>query len=166
MSDARPIGVFDSGVGGLSIVRHLRGVLPAESILYLADTAWCPYGGRPAAEIRARSLAVARALLERGAKAIVVACNTASAAALEALRAEFDVPIVGVEPAVKPAAAATRNRRIGVLATEATLAAERFDRLMASYAADVEVVSQPGHGFVEMVEAGEVAGAAVRRRVA
>jgi glutamate racemase len=166
VSDARPIGVFDSGVGGLSIVRHLRRELPAEPILYLADTAWCPYGGRPQAEIRERSLAIARYLVARGAKALVVACNTASAAALEALRAELDVPVVGVEPAVKPAAAATRNRRIAVLATEATLAAERFDRLMHSYASDIEVVSLPGTGFVEMVEAGEVEGEAVRRRVA
>jgi glutamate racemase len=152
------IGVFDSGVGGLSVAREIRRVLPGESILYLADTAWCPYGGRPAEEIRDRALAIGRTLVERGAKLLVVACNTASAAALEALRTELDVPIVGVEPAVKPAALATRNRRVGVMATASTLGADRFSRLMREHAADVVVTSHACPGLVELVESGEVEG--------
>jgi glutamate racemase len=158
MSDPRPIGVFDSGVGGLSVAREIRRELPGEDLLYLADTAYCPYGGRPLEEIRARSLKVSRFLLARDAKIIVVACNSASAAALESLRSELSVPIVGMEPAVKPAAAATRVGRVGVMATEATLSAERFDRLMADHAADVQVVGQPCPGLVELVERGIVDG--------
>jgi glutamate racemase len=157
-----PIGVFDSGVGGLSVVAELRTLLPHESIVYVADSAYCPYGGRPPGEIRDRSLAVSRFLLARGAKVIVGACNSASGAALESLRDALEVPIVGMEPAVKPAAASTRNGRVGVLATAATLRAERFDRLMASYANGVEVYSQPCPGLVELVEQGITSGAEAR----
>src|SRR5688572_2394199 len=117
----QPIGVFDSGLGGLSVVREIRNRLPAESIVYVADSAYCPYGPRPLDEIQVRSVAVARALLEREAKLIVVACNTASGAALEKLRETFELPIVGLEPAVKPAARTTRVGKIAVLATPATL---------------------------------------------
>jgi glutamate racemase len=160
VSDDRPIGVFDSGVGGLSVVREIRSALPGEDILYVADSAYCPYGGRPLDEIRARSFAVSRFLLDHGAKLIVVACNSASGAALEALREVLEVPVVGMEPAVKPAASETRNGKVGVLATAATLQAERFDRLMANHAANVVVVPQACPGLVELVEAGETAGAA------
>ena len=110
-------GHFDSGVGGLSVAHEIRRLLPEERLLYVADTAFCPYGGRPIPEIRARSLVVGRYLVECGVKAIVVACNTASGAALEALREALPIPVVGIEPAVKPAAAATRTGRVGVLAT-------------------------------------------------
>jgi glutamate racemase len=157
-----PVGLFDSGVGGLSVAREIRRLLPVEDLLYLADTAYCPYGGRPLPEIRARSLAIGRALVDRGAKVIVVACNSASGAALEALRAELSIPIVGLEPAVKPGVAATRSGRVGVLATEATLQAERFDRLATTFAAGVELYPQACPGFVELVEAGEVRGEKVR----
>lgn len=165
MSSAAPLGVFDSGVGGLSVAREIHALLPAERLLYVADSAYCPYGGRPEAEIRARALAIGRWLVRHGAKLVVVACNTASAAALEALRAELSVPVVGMEPAVKPAAATTRNRRVGVLATEATLNAERFERLMHTYAADVQVRVQPGVGLVELVERGAVQGEEAGRAV-
>jgi glutamate racemase len=165
MSDPGPVGVFDSGVGGLSVAMKLRELLPSEDLVYLADHAFCPYGGRPLEEIRARSLAVSRFLISKGAKVIVVACNSASAAALETLRAELRVPIVGMEPAVKPAAAATRVGRVGVMATEATLSAERFDRLMASYAVEVDVVSQACPGLVELVERGVVDGDEARSAV-
>jgi glutamate racemase len=153
-----PIGVFDSGVGGLSVAREIRARLPHERILYFADTAYCPYGGRPLEEIRRRSLAIGAALLERGAKLIVVACNSASGAALEALRAAYEVPIVGLEPAVKPAVAASRSGRVGVLATAATLQAERFDRLASTFAAGVELYPQACPGLVDLVEAGETSG--------
>jgi glutamate racemase len=153
------VGIFDSGVGGLSVAREIRRLVPEEHLLYLADTAWCPYGGRPLHEIRGRSLAIGQELVRRGAKLLVVACNTASGAALEALREELDVPIVGMEPAVKPAARATRNRRVGVMATAATLGADRFSRLMQEHAGDVVVTSHACPGLVELVESGEVEGA-------
>jgi glutamate racemase len=163
MNGQAPVGVFDSGVGGLSVAREIRRLLPNESIVYYADTAHCPYGGRPLAEIESLSIAAARELVARGAKAIVVACNTASGAALEAIRSEVDMPVIGVEPAVKPAAASTRTGRIGVMATAATLRTERFDRLRRNFAREVEVISQPCPGLVELVEAGEQSGPGVQQ---
>jgi glutamate racemase len=160
---SNPIGVFDSGVGGLSVAREIRRRLPAESILYFADTAYCPYGGRPLDEIRARSLAIGAELVRRGVKVIVVACNSASGAALEALRAAFTIPIVGLEPAVKTGVAATRSGRVGVLATAATLQAERFDRLANTFATDVELFPQACPGLVDLVEAGRTRGPEVRQ---
>jgi glutamate racemase len=160
---SNPVGVFDSGVGGLSVAREIRRRLPSESILYFADTAHCPYGGRPLEEIRERSLAIGAELLRRGAKVIVVACNSASGAALEALRATFTIPVVGLEPAVKPGVAATRTGRVGVLATAATLQAERFDRLKDTFATGVELFPQACPGLVDLVEAGHTRGAIVQK---
>lgn len=162
MSTSPTIGIFDSGVGGLSVAREIRRQLPHEHLLYFADSAYCPYGGRSAEEIRDRSLAIGGYLIEQGAKVLVVACNSASGAALEALRESYPLPVVGMEPAVKPAALTTRTGRIGVMATAATLAAQRFDRLMENYAREVEVVAQPCPGLVELVEEGEFAGERVR----
>ena len=119
-SAAGSIGIFDSGVGGLSVAREIRGTLPAEDLLYVADTAYCPYGDRPLEEVRARALAVGRYLQDAGAKLVVAACNTATGAALEDLRAALSIPVVGLEPAVKTAVAQTRARRVGVLATSGT----------------------------------------------
>ncbi len=158
MSDSRPLGVFDSGLGGLSVVREIRRRLPLEEIVYIADSAYVPYGGRPLEEIRDRAATVVRALVDRGAKTIVVACNTASAAAIDDVRATFTVPIVGLEPAVKPAAASTEIGRIAVLATPATLRTERFHRLVDRHAAGVELLKIPCPGFVELVEAGDLDG--------
>jgi glutamate racemase len=163
VSAAGPIGIFDSGVGGLSVAREIRRLLPAESLLYLSDSAYCPYGGRPLPEIRDRTLKVGRFLRDQGAKALVVACNSASGAALEALRKGTPVPVIGMEPAVKPAAQTTRNGRVGVMATAATLHADRFDRLMEDHARDVQVFSQACPGLVELVEHGLTAGDEVRR---
>jgi glutamate racemase len=153
-----PIGVFDSGVGGLSVAREIRALLPSEDMIYVADSAYCPYGGRPLEEISARAVAVTSALIRGGAKLVVAACNTASGAAIDLLRATFDVPIVGLEPAVKPAAASSAAGRIAVLATPATLKTERFNRLVDRHGAGVEVVKVACPGFVELVEAGEVTG--------
>ncbi|MBW3631223.1 MAG: glutamate racemase, partial [Gemmatimonadetes bacterium] len=153
-----PIGIFDSGVGGLSVAREIHSLLPAEPLLYLADTAYCPYGGRSVDEIRARSVAAVGTLYERGVKAVVVACNTATGAALELLRAEFPIPILGLEPAVKPAAQATRVGRVGVMATAGTLRSERFGRLVSTFAQGVEVFAVACPGLVELVEAGETEG--------
>ena len=157
-----PIGVFDSGVGCLSVAREIRALLPGETLLYLADTANCPYGGRPLEEIRELSVAAGRELVARGAKVVVVACNTATGAALETLRATLPVPVVGMEPAVKPAAAASRAGKVGVMATEATLRTERFERLTREHAEHATVVAQACPGLVELVEAGELGGDRVR----
>lgn len=159
---SRPIGVFDSGVGGLSVALEIRALLPNESLLYLADTANCPYGGRPLEEIRELSVRAGRELVARGAKVVVVACNTASGAALETLRATLPVPVVGMEPAVKPAAAATATGKVGVMATAATLRTERFERLTREHAGDATIVAQACPGLVELVEAGELRGERVR----
>jgi glutamate racemase len=158
MSTGAPIGVFDSGLGGLSVAREIRARLPGEPLLYFADTAYCPYGGRPLEQIRERSLVAVGELVRRGASVVVVACNTASGAALEAVRGVFDLPIVGLEPAVKPAAAGSRRGRVGVLATGATLKTDRFDRLLREHARDVEVIPQACPGLVELVEAGQTEG--------
>lgn len=156
MSDARPIGFFDSGVGGLSVWKEVVRRLPHEATIYFADSAHCPYGPRPAAEVRALSAAITRFLLAQRCKLIVVACNTASAAALESLRAEFDVPIVGMEPALKPAAEATQTGHVGVLATEGTFNGYLFKNTAQRHASGVTVHVQVGEGLVEQVEAGQL----------
>jgi glutamate racemase len=153
-----PLGVMDSGLGGLSIIEELRRELPHEQIIFYADNANCPYGGRSDEWVRARVLEIADFLLEKGAKAIVVACNAASAAGLEHLRARHNVPIVGLVPAVKPAVAATRTGTIGVLATKVTmrgqLLADVIDRFAAP--ANVEVITTAPEGLVEAVERGDL----------
>src|SRR5262245_59935595 len=159
------IALFDSGLGGLSVLREVHGWLPRHDLLYLADTAYCPYGPRPLAEVRARVLAIGPWLVEQGAGLLVVACNTASSLALEPLRAELPIAVVGMEPGLKPAAAATRSGRVGVLATSNTLAGGRFAALVERYAAGVEVLTQPCPGLVELVEAGELAGSPTRALV-
>jgi glutamate racemase len=153
-----PIGAFDSGMGGLSVVREMRRLMPHEDIIYYGDNANCPYGGRSDEWLRARSLEIADFLLERGAKAIVVACNTASAAGLEHLRARHSVPIVGLVPAVKPAVAATRTGRIGVFATQAAMRGQLLADVIERFAvpANVEVVTVVPQGFVEAVERGDL----------
>ncbi len=154
MSSAAPIGIFDSGVGGISVLREISALLPAEALIYYADSGHCPYGGKPRDQIIARATAITERLIERGAKLIVVACNTATIAAVEHLRATYPMPFVAMEPAVKPAAAATRSGVVGVLATGAALAGEKFHRLVATHARDVRVITQPCPGLVEQVEAG------------
>jgi len=149
-----PIGVFDSGVGGLSVWREVVRLLPHEDTLYFADTAHCPYGFRPATEIQQLSAAVASFLVDQGAKLLVVACNTASAAALEHLRAAFDVPIVGMVPAVKPAARQSHTGQVGVLATGVTLHGELYQEVHQRFAGGVTVRSVACPGLVELVEAG------------
>ncbi|MBI2942022.1 MAG: glutamate racemase [Chloroflexi bacterium] len=157
-SSERPVGVFDSGVGGLSVVREIQARLPGERLLYLADSAHCPYGARSRQELIELTRGITRWLLSQGAKLVVVACNTASVAALGALRSTFDVPFVGIVPAVKPAALATRTRRIGILATPVTFQMEMFNDLVRNFAADVEVCRQVCPGLVELAERGIVAG--------
>jgi glutamate racemase len=155
MRPAESIGVFDSGVGGLSVWREIVRQLPEESTLYLADQAHVPYGSRSLAEVREYAAAITRFLLSRGAKVIVIACNTASAAALHHLRCTFPhVPFVGMEPAVKPAVERTRTGAIGVIATPATFQGTLFASLIERYAGDVQVLTQICPGLVEAVEEG------------
>lgn len=163
MSGTAPVAVFDSGMGGLSVAREIRHQLPEESLVYLADSLRCPYGGKPIEEVRDRTLEIGRYLQGIGSKLLVVACNTASGAGLEALREHLTIPVVGMEPAIKPAVAASAGRRVGVMATEGTIASERFTRLLREHAEGVAVVAQPCPGLVELVEEGETEGEAVRK---
>jgi glutamate racemase len=158
-----PIGVFDSGIGGLSVLRHIQLALPQEYLLYVADSGFAPYGGKPEPVIVARTLAIAEFLLARGAKALVVACNTATGAAIHGLRKRYPVlPIVGVEPGLKPAAAITQTRAVGVLATERTLGSAKFNLLheQISAATGVRFLLQPCIGLADQVEKGELRSAA------
>lgn len=151
---AAPIGVFDSGVGGLSVLRALRAELPQENFVYLADTGFAPYGERGDAFVRARTEAIAAWLKAvHHIKALVVACNTATAAAIQDLRARYPgFPIIGVEPALKPAVAATRTGRIGVLATRGTVASAKFARLLESVQRQAEFIVQPCAGLARAIE--------------
>lgn len=156
MTVADPVGIFDSGVGGLSVLRHIWQASPQERLIYFADQAHVPYGSRSLGEIKQFSAAITRFLLDQGVKIVVVACNTATAAALKSLRAAFpDVPFVGMEPAVKPAALTTRSGKVGVLATVNTFASPRYAKLMARFAQDVEVIENPCRGLVPLIEAGQ-----------
>ncbi len=153
------IGVFDSGVGGLSVLRAIRRELPAEHVLYVADQAHVPYGPRPLEEVRAFAQGITRFLLARGAKLIVVACNTASAAALHALRQEFPhVPFVGMEPAVKPAAEQTRSGVVGVLATPATFQGALYASVVERFAEGVKLLPHTCPGLVGQIEQGHLNG--------
>lgn len=163
MSDNAPVGVFDSGVGGLSVLRDIRALLPAESLLYVADSGHVPYGEKSPEFIRQRCRHLAEFLVGQGAKALVLACNTATVAGVGELRELYpQLPIVGMEPAVKPAAAATRSGVVGVLATTGTLKSAKFAALLDRFASDVRVITQPCPGLVERIEAGDLAGAQTR----
>ncbi len=152
----RPIGLFDSGVGGLSVWREVARLMPNEDLVYFADQAHCPYGTRPPTEICSLSVRATDFLLRQDAKVIVVACNTACAAALDVLRARYpNVPFVGMEPAIKPAAAHSRVRKIGVLATPGTLAGDLFARTRERLE-NVEVIAETAEGLVEKIEAGDL----------
>jgi glutamate racemase len=154
LSAQQPIGVFDSGIGGLSILRALRAELPHEHYVYVADSAHAPYGERDAAHVIARSRAITRQLVERhDIKLLVVACNTATAAAIHLLRQDWPaLPIVGVEPALKPAARCTRTKRVGVLATRGTLQSAKFRALLDSLQGDVEFILQACDGLADAIE--------------
>ncbi len=150
-----PIGVFDSGVGGLSVLRHIRQRLPHESLIYVADTAWMPYGDKATATIRERTLRLAESLLDAHCKMLVLACNTATAAAVKEVRAQWPgLTVVGMEPGLKPAIHGSPRRKVGILATSGTLRSDKFRLLLERYGAGAEVISQPCPGLVEQVEQG------------
>jgi glutamate racemase len=156
------IGVFDSGVGGISVLREIRTVLPREHLCYVADSGHCPYGNKPESYIQERSLRITGWLIEQGATSIVIACNTATAAAATLLRATFTVPIIAMEPAIKPAVAATRSGVIGVLATAGTARSERLTALIERFGRGVQILTQPCPGLVEQVEMGDLDGPVTR----
>jgi glutamate racemase len=155
--DDRPIGVFDSGFGGLTVARAMIDLLPAEDIVYVADSGRYPYGPRPLDQVRDFARQITRLLLdEHGVKMIVVACNTASAAALELLRFEYDIPLVGViDPGVRAAIKVTTNRRVGVIGTVGTVSSGSYQRAVTAQRAGVELTCAACPGFVEFVERGE-----------
>lgn len=160
----RPIGIFDSGIGGLTVLRAIRQLMPDEPLLYIADQAHVPYGPRPLEEVRGFSEAITRYLLEQGARLIVVACNTASAAALKYLRSTFpDVPFVGMEPAVKPAAEHTRSGVVGVLATPATFQGELYASVVERFAQGVRLLQDTCPGLVNQIEMGALDSPETRR---
>ncbi|KVZ57239.1 glutamate racemase [Burkholderia ubonensis] len=157
-----PVGVFDSGLGGLSVLRAVRAQLPGESFVYVADSRNAPYGPRDEAFITERTLAIGEWLAREGAKALVVACNTATAQSIAAIRERLAIPLVGVEPGIKPAAALSASGIAGVLATQSTLASARFQALLDRYGAGRRFICQPGHGLVEAVERGDTHSPALR----
>jgi glutamate racemase len=156
LSADSPIGVFDSGVGGISVLQHIYALLPHEQLLYVADSKYAPYGSKTPEEIQSRCFEITDFLIAKGVKAIVVACNTATAAAIDSMREKYTLPIIGMEPAVKPAAAASKNGVIGVLATVGTLKSAQFAGLLESYGRNVKVVTQGCIGLVECIERGEL----------
>ena len=159
------IGVIDSGVGGLSVLREIRRQLPDQDLLYIGDTAWCPYGNKSFPEICQRTCALTDFLISRGAGAIVVACNSATIVAIQLLRTQYPLPFIGMEPGVKPAAALTRTGTIGVLATEASLAGQKFHHLIDQHARDLEVITRPCPKFVDLVEEGILSGPRVEAAI-
>ncbi len=148
----KPVGVFDSGVGGLSLLRCIREELPGEDLIYVADSGYTPYGDKPSEYIEKRSFAISEFLVEQNAKAIVVACNTATAAAIAKMRENFHLPIIGMEPGVKPAIAASQNKTVGIMATTETLRSEKFRLLTGRFSNDCNIVTQACPGLVEQVE--------------
>jgi len=163
MSDLRPIGVFDSGVGGLSVLRAMRTEMPTENVVYFGDQSHVPYGPRPMAQIQEFSWAITNFLIELGAKLIVVACNTASAAALQLLRSTHpEIAFVGMEPAVKPAVEQTRTGKVGVLATPATFQGELYGSVLERFASGVTVLQDTCPGLVGQIEKGDLTGPVTR----
>ena len=156
MKKNNPIGIFDSGVGGLSIWKELNKLLPNESTIYLADTKHAPYGEKSKQEIIDLCVKNTDLLLAKGCKLIVVACNTATTNAISYLRANYSVPFIGIEPAIKPAALKTKTKKIGVLATKGTLSSTLFHSATDLYADEIEIIEQKGTGLVPLIESGSL----------
>ena len=152
------IGIFDSGVGGLSVFREIKKLLPEEKYIYFSDNAHCPYGEKSKEYIIDRARQITDLMIKEGADIIVVACNTATAAAIKILRSEYSISFIGMEPAIKPAALMTKTGVVGVLATAGTLKADKYRDTKGRHAEDVQVVEHIGQGFVELVESGQTTG--------
>lgn len=156
-----PIGLFDSGVGGTSIWREIHNILPNENTIYLADSKNAPYGQKSKEEIIELSIKNTEFLLNQNCKMIVVACNTATTNAIKELRTKFDIPFIGIEPAIKPAANSTQTQTIGILATQGTLNSELFHKAVLDYK-DIKIVEQVGHGLVKLIEEGSLESAEMK----
>ncbi|TAI46969.1 glutamate racemase [Flagellimonas allohymeniacidonis] len=159
----KPVGIFDSGVGGTSIWKEIRKKMPYEDTIYLADSKNAPYGAKPSEEILQLSIKNVELLLEKNCKIIVVACNTATTNAIEYLRKTYEVPFIGIEPAIKPAALHTQTKKVGVLATKGTLSSSLFHSTSKMYAEGITVMEQEGKGLVELIEQGKQASDEVRK---
>ena len=165
MNPTASVGIFDSGVGGLSVLREIRSALPAESLLFVADSANAPWGDKPADYVRRRGLEIANFLVGQGVKAIVIGSNTGTVGAAEALRATLTIPVVGMEPGIKPAAGLTRSGVVGAIVTATMGASDRMASLLDRFGRDVRVISVPAPGLVEHVEAADLDSAELRRLV-
>jgi glutamate racemase len=165
MPSSAPVGLFDSGVGGLSVLREIRAALPSESVYYVADSAHAPWGDKPPSFVRERGLKIAHFLVAEGVKAIVIGSNTGTAGAAEALRSDLDIPVVGIEPGIKPAVNATRSRVVGAIVPAAVGGSDRLASLLDRFSGDVEVIVQPVPGVVEHIEAADLDGPELRRMV-
>ena len=152
----KPIGIFDSGIGGTSIFKEIHSLLPAEHFIYLADSKHAPYGNKTKDEIVRLSIKNTELLLDEGCKIIVVACNTATTNAISYLREKYEVPFIGIEPAIKPAALKTRTKVVGILATRGTLSSQLFHKTTDLYASGIKVIEQVGEGIVPLVETGQL----------
>jgi len=162
MKSSQAIGVFDSGVGGLSVLTHIHHLLPGENLCYVADSAFMPYGCKSAALVEERCMKIARFFIEQKCKAIVVACNTATAVAVHSIRELYDIPVIGMEPALKPAVVHSASGVVGVLATSGTLGSDKFQQLKNRYAKGAELIVQPCPGLVEVIEKGDLDALAIR----
>ena len=160
-----PIGIFDSGVGGLSVLREIHRALPSESVFYVADSANAPWGDKPPAFVRERGLKIATFLISQGIKAIVIGSNTGTAGSAEALRNALAIPVIGIEPGIKPAAAATRSGIVGAIVPAAVGGSDRLASLLDRFGTDVKVIVKPVPGLVEHIEAGDLDGPELRRMV-
>ncbi len=156
MNRSDPIGLFDSGIGGLSVAAKIREILPNEDLLYIADSAHAPYGEKTQAFLEERAIQLCEFLLEQKAKIIVVACNTATVSTIKKLRSIFQVPIIGIEPGIKPAVAISKNKKIAVLATQQTLKSHSFNQLADRFRQESTIIFQPCSGWVEQIEAGKI----------
>ncbi len=156
MKNKAPIGIFDSGVGGTSIWQQVHELLPFENTIYLADSKNAPYGYKSSEEITALSIKNTEALLSMGCKIVVIACNTATTNAISTLRRTFDIPIIGIEPAVKPAALQTASKSIGILATQGTLSSILFHKTSSKFTKDIKVIEVVGEGLVPLIESGKM----------
>ena len=152
----KPIGIFDSGIGGTSIFKEIHSLLPAEHFIYLADSKHAPYGNKTKDEIVRLSIKNTELLLDEGCKIIVVACNTATTNAISYLREKYEVPFIGIEPAIKPAALKTRTKVVGILATRGTLSSQLFHKTTDLYASGIKVIEQVGEGIVPLIETGQL----------
>lgn len=159
------IGILDSGVGGLSVMKEIHSLLPCHQIHYIADSAWCPYGNKSPAEIQERVFLLTDKLISKGCGIVVIACNSATISAVEALRANYPIPFTGMEPAIKPASKITKTGVIGVLATEASLAGEKFHQLLHTHGSGIKIITTPCPKFVEHVEQGDLDGSQVEASI-